>query len=71
LDNQDTGHWMLDAGKKVARSAQALAPRVARLLFINRQNTSLIQYQASSIQNLGQLLVQCFCPKNMTQLSTK
>ncbi len=29
---QDTGYWMLEKG--VARAAQALAPRVALLLFI-------------------------------------
>jgi hypothetical protein len=70
LDNQDTGFWMLEKG--VARTARALALRVAFLLYKkNRQNTLLIQYQAFSIQHLGRLLVQRFCPNNMAQLQTK
>jgi hypothetical protein len=58
---------MLEKG--VARAAQALAPRVALLLFI--KSTEYLVNPVSSIQHLGRLLVQRFCPNNMAQLQTK
>jgi hypothetical protein len=42
----DTGYWML--GKRVARVAQAPAPRDALLLF--RKSTDYLVYPVSSIQ---------------------
>ena len=54
----DTGYWMLE--KEIARAAQALALLVALLLFIKSTEYLVIQYQASSIQHLGQLLDSVF-----------
>jgi len=67
-----TGFWSLGTGcwKKEplpAVVANCCYGGVGSLFFYlqNRQNTSLIQYQASSIQHHGQLLVQRFCQNNM------
>jgi hypothetical protein len=59
--------------KGIVRIAQALTPYVALLLFIKSTEylfnpASSIQYPVSSIQHLGRLQPQRFCPNNMTQL---
>jgi hypothetical protein len=57
LDNQDTGCWLLDAGKW---------SRFALLLFI--RSTEYLVDPVSSIQHLGRLRVQRVCPNKMAQL---